>query len=250
MDMDKYGMIREILKKSTYTVAMCGTDMMKESGMQSMRAPEISYKVEREYGYSPEEIFSSVFYTNRTETFFKYYKREMLEPTLEPSEGFAALAELERKGQLQYSITNNVYDLPERAGCKKVLNLHGTIFDNECPRCGKKYPMEYIRDSKKIPLCEKCQIPVRPKVMLFGEQVDNQLMTRAVNEISKADVLLLLGTNFNSGLCDRYVQYFEGSNLILINSQEHFRDENANIILREEVKTALPKIVRGEEKEV
>ena len=110
--------------------------------------------------------------------------------------------------------------------------------------------MEYIRDSKKIPLCEKCQIPVRPKVMLFGEQVDNQLMTRAVNEISKADVLLLLGTNFNSGLCDRYVQYFEGSNLILINSQEHFRDENANIILREEVKTALPKIVRGEEKEV
>ena len=168
--MDQYGMIREILEKSTYTVAMCGTDMMKESGMQSMRAPEISYKVEREYGYSPEEIFSSVFYTNRTETFFKYYKKEMLEPTLEPSEGFTALAELERKGQLQYSITNNVYDLPERAGCKNVLNLHGTIFDNECPRCGKKYPMEYIRDAKKIPLCEKCQIPVRPKVMLFGEQ--------------------------------------------------------------------------------
>ena len=67
--MDQYGMIREILEKSAYTVAMCGTDMMKESGMQSMRAPEISYKVEREYGYSPEEIFSSVFYTNRTETF-------------------------------------------------------------------------------------------------------------------------------------------------------------------------------------
>lgn len=213
-----------------------------------MRAPEISYKVEREYGYSPEEIFSSVFYTNRTETFFRYYKKEMLEPTLEPGEGFSALAELERRGQLQYSITNNVYNLPERAGCERVLNLHGTIFDNECPRCGKKYPMEYIRDSKKIPLCEKCQIPVRPKVMLFGEQVDNQLMTCAVNEISKADVLLLLGTNFNSGLCDRYVQYFEGSSLILINSQEHFRDEKANIILREEVKKALPKIVWPEGK--
>lgn len=214
-----------------------------------MRAPEISYKVEREYGYSPEEIFSSVFYTNRTETFFRYYKKEMLEPTLEPSEGFAALAELERRGQLQYSITNNVYNLPKRAGCKNVLNLHGTIFDNECPRCGKKYSMEYIRDSKKIPLCEKCQIPVRPKVMLFGEQVDNQLMTRAVNEISKADVLLLLGTNFSSGLCDQYVQYFEGSSLILINGQEHFQDEKASIVLREEVKTALPKIVWPEGKE-
>ena len=188
------------------------------------------------------------FYTNRTETFFKYYKKEMLEPTLEPSEGFTALAELERKGQLQYSITNNVYDLPERAGCKNVLNLHGTIFDNECPRCGKKYPMEYIRDAKKIPLCEKCQIPVRPKVMLFGEQVDNQLMTHAVNEISKADVLLLLGTTFSSGLCDQYVKYFEGSSLILINGQEHFMDEKADVILHEEVKTALPKIVLPEGK--
>ena len=167
---------------------------------------------------------------------------------MEPSEGFTALAELERKGQLQYSITNNVYDLPERAGCKNVLNLHGTIFDNECPRCGKKYLMEYIRDAKKIPLCEKCQIPVRPKVMLFGEQVDNQLMTKAVNEISKADVLLLLGTTFSSGLCEQYVKYFEGSSLILINSQEHFMDEKADVILREEVKTALPKIVWPEGK--
>ena len=108
--------------------------------------------------------------------------------------------------------------------------------------------MEYIRDAKKIPLCEKCQIPVRPKVMLFGEQVDNQLMTHAVNEISKADVLLLLGTTFSSGLCDQYVKYFEGSSLILINGQEHFMDEKADVILHEEVKTALPKIVWPEGK--
>ena len=55
--MDKYEMIRDILDKSSYTVAMCGTDMMKESGMPSLRAPEIAYQVEKEYGYSPEEIF-------------------------------------------------------------------------------------------------------------------------------------------------------------------------------------------------
>ena len=54
--MDEYKVIREILEKSSYTVAMCGTDMMKESGMQSMRAPEISYKVER-------ECHSDLFYT-------------------------------------------------------------------------------------------------------------------------------------------------------------------------------------------
>ncbi len=242
MSIGTYSMIREILEKSKYTVAMCGTNMMKESGMPSLRSPEIAYKVEKKYKYSPEEIFASVFYTNRTETFFKYYRDEMLKPPLEPSEGFYAMAELERQGLLQCSITNNVYNLPGRAGCKNILNLHGTVYDNECPRCGKKYPMEYIRDAKKIPLCEKCLIPVRPKVLLFGEQVDNQLMTKAVGEVAKADVLLLLGTTLNSGLCEGYVEYFEGSQMIIINGQEHYTDCKADVVLHEEVKTALPKI--------
>ena len=241
--MNKYEMIRDILDKSSYTVAMCGTDMMKESGMPSLRAPEIAYKVETEFGYSPEEIFSSLFYTNRPETFFRYYREYMLKPPLEPSEGFYALAELEKRVKLQCSIANNVHNLPGRAGCEKILNLHGTIYDNECPRCGKKYTMEYMRDSKKVPLCEDCLIPIRPKVLLFGEQVDNQMMTAAVDEISKAKVLLLLGTSINSGLCERYVKYFEGENLIVINAQEHYTDSKADIVIHEEVKTALPKIV-------
>lgn len=241
--MNDYEMIRSILDKSKYTVAMCGTDMMKESGMPSLRAPEIAYQVETEFGYSPEEIFTSVFFVNRPETFFKYYREWMLKPTLEPSAGFYALAELERQGKLQCSIANNVHNLPGRAGCQHVLNLHGTIYENECPHCGKKYPVEYIRDSKRVPLCEDCMTVIRPKLLLFGEQVDNRVMTAAVEEIAKAEVLLLLGTSIGSGLCDGYIQYFKGENLILINAAEHFTDAKADIILREEVKSALPKIV-------
>ena len=45
--MNEYEKIRDILDKSSYTVAMCGTDMMKESGMPSLRAPEIAYQVEK-----------------------------------------------------------------------------------------------------------------------------------------------------------------------------------------------------------
>lgn len=83
--------------------------------MPSLRAPEIAYQVEKEFGYSPEEIFSSVFYANRPDTFFKYYREWMLKPHLEPSAGFYALAELEKRGKLQCSIANNVHNLPGRA---------------------------------------------------------------------------------------------------------------------------------------
>ena len=85
--------------------------------------------------------------------------------------------------------------------------------------------------------------PIRPEVLLFGEMVDNQRMTQAVQQIEKAEVLLVLGTTFNSGLCEGYVDYFHGSSLILINSTEHFLDKEADLVLHEEVKTALPKIV-------
>ena len=59
--MNKYEVIRDILENSSYTVAMCGTEMMKESGMPSLRAPEIAYRVEKEYGYSPRKFLPQYF---------------------------------------------------------------------------------------------------------------------------------------------------------------------------------------------
>ena len=75
--------------------------------------------------------------------------------------------------------------------------------------------MEYVRDGEKIPLCEKCKQAIRPDVRLFGEMVDNQVITRAATEIQKADVLLVLGTNLKSYLCTQLLDYYEGDKLIL-----------------------------------
>ena len=61
--------------------------------------------------------------------------------------------------------------------------------------------------------------------------------------MTQKKVLLLLGTSINSGLCDGYVQYFKGKTMIIISAQKHFTDEKADLVLHEEVKTALPKIV-------
>lgn len=53
------------------------------------------------------------------------------------------------------------------------------------PDVAEKYSMEYIRDAKRVPLCEDCMAVIRPKVLLFGEQVDNRMMTAAAEEIAK-----------------------------------------------------------------
>jgi len=86
---------------------------------------------------------------------------------------------------------------------------------------GKTYSMEFVRDTGKVPLCEACKTPVRPNVCLFGEMVDNRIMTRAAEEVQRADVLL-----------------------VLVNAVPHFSDRLADISINDRVDNTLEKILK------
>ena len=73
---------------------------------------------------------------------------------------------------------------------------------------------------------------LRPDVCLFGEMIDNGRMTRAAQEVERADVLIVLGASLSSPLCGQMLQYYSGSNLILVNEEEHYSDQRADIIIR------------------
>lgn len=238
----KISKLREILDESSYTVAICGSGMMEEGGFIGVKNPDRAYEIETKYGYSAEEIFSSAFYNTRPEFFFDFYKKEMLEnPPCDTASG-PALAAMEKAGKLQCVISSNIFAKEERAGCKNVVNLHGTIYKNRCPRCGKEFTMEQMRDSKKVLLCDKCDIPVRPQVSLFGEMVDSRLMTKTSNEISRAEVLLLLGTSLDSDVFVNYVKYFTGRWLVIIHPRRHYLDDKADMLILDYPKNVLPKL--------
>ena len=122
-----------------------------------------------------------------------------------------------------------------------MINLHGSIYDNHCPRCKKKYPLEYIKNSpRRVPLCEKCNIPVRPLISLFGEMVDSQRMTKTTQEISKADTLLLLGTSMGSDVFSHYIKYFSGQRIVIIHNKAHYNDGAASMVILDHPKNVLP----------
>ena len=85
-----------------------------------------------------------------------------------PGKGYYEMARLEESGIFQTIITRRLFHLPSRAGCRNVIELHGSIFRNYCPHCGREYPIEYIRNTDKIPLCQSCGQAVRPDVILSG----------------------------------------------------------------------------------
>ena len=200
---DKIIRLQKILDDSRYTVALCGSGMMEECGFIGVKKQDKAYDIEQKYGYCSEELYTSAFYNARPELFFTFYRNEMLNFPPELTASSPAMA--------------------------------------ECPRCKKMYPMEYIKNSPRtVPLCEKCNIPVRPLVSLFGEMVDSQRMTKTTQEIAKADALLLLGTSLDSEVFSHYIKYFTGRWLVIIHHEKHYKDSNASMVILDHPKNVLP----------
>lgn len=238
-----YEVLKNIIKKSNRVVCLCGAGVYKENGYLNFRDDEEAYDIEIGYGYSPEELFSSTFFHTRTELFYRYYRNNVLQLNIKPNETFKALAKLEQMGKLKCTITKSIHGTLEKAGCKKVVNLLGTVTDNICPKCHKKYSIDYIKNSNKVPLCDNCNSTIRPGVTLIGEMVSNLAMTEAASVITNADTLIVLGNNLNTYLSDKLLQYYSGDNLVLINEQEHFTDKLADFVIHKKVVEVLPKIV-------
>lgn len=68
--MEKTALLKRILEESRYTVALCGSEMVEEGGGKTLKQQERAYEIEKQYGESPEEIFTDGYYTTRPERFF------------------------------------------------------------------------------------------------------------------------------------------------------------------------------------
>lgn len=240
---NKIEQLKHIIDESKYFVCICGEDMHREMGYKDVEYSDVAYEIESKYGYATEEIFNSAFYATRKEQFFEFYRNEILSTDLTPSDGYKALCDLEKKGKLRAIITPSIFPLLKNAGCKNVIEMHGNITNNECPHCHKKYDVTFIKESKKVPLCTECGAVVRPGVYLFGETVDNVVMTRAMEEIERADVLLICGSNFGGVTTSNCIQYFNGSTIALINKTPHYADDRADLVIHSEARQILPQLV-------
>ncbi len=238
----KISMLKRILEESRYTVVLCGPGMTEEAGITGMKNQDRAYEIERKYKDSPEEMFSSAYFSARPEKFFEFYKNEILTQIPLLTQSGKVLAAMERAKKLQCIITTNIYEQSQRSGCSRVINLRGSIYKNKCLRCEKEYPMEYVRDAKGIPVCEQCGGIIRPQVSLFGETVDSRLVCETTMEIERAEVLLVLGATLQSEVYGTYIRYFNGKYLAVIHQNPHHSDEKADLVIIDHPKNVLSQL--------
>ena len=144
------------------------------------------------------------------------------------------LAELEKAGKLKAVITQNIDGLHQAAGSKEVLELHGSVHRNYCMKCGKFYDAEYMLHAEGVPTCS-CGGMIKPDVVLYEEGLDMTVMSKSIQAIRDADVLIIGGTSLIVYPAAGLIDYYRGNKLAVINMSVTSQDKNADLVIQEPI---------------
>ena len=236
---DKLEKLQNIIDNSTNLVFFGGAGVSTESGIPDFRSQDGLYN--QKYAYPPETILSHDFFMEKTEEFYNFYRDKMLALGAHPNAAHKWLAKLEEKGKLSAVVTQNIDGLHYLAGSRRVYELHGTVHTNRCMRCGKFYTAEYILNSTGIAKCD-CGGTIKPKVVLYDEDLNMDIYNRAINAISTADTMIVAGTSLTVFPAAGLVRYFQGTNLVLINRDITPLDSQADLVIHGSVGQVLSQI--------
>ena len=142
-----------------------------------------------------------------------------------PNAAHVALADLEASGRLHHVVTQNVDGLHQRAGSRRVIDLHGRLDQVACLSCGAVEGRERyqgrLADANPafapgraarapdgdadlpdadvsalcVPECTTCGGVLKPSVVFFGENVPGERVRDAYARVADADLLLVAGTS-------------------------------------------------------
>lgn len=235
-----YEQLKNVIEGSNNIVFFGGAGVSTESGIPDFRSVDGLYN--QKYKFPPETILSHSFFMTRPQDFYDFYRDKMICLDAKPNKAHIALAKLEQQGKLKAVVTQNIDGLHQSAGSKKVYELHGSVLRNYCMKCHKFYDISIITETTGIPKC-KCGGIIKPDVVLYEEGLDDKTVTGAVKAIAKADVLIIGGTSLNVYPAAGFLNYFNGSKIVLLNKGATSYDSHADIVIRDLIGQVLGSVV-------
>ena len=228
--MEKLETLKQWIAESSRIVFFGGAGVSTESGIPDFRSTDGLYN--QKFEYPPETIISHSFYERRPEYFFRFYREKMLPLGFEPNITHKVLARWEQEGKLTAVVTQNIDGLHQKAGSKKVYELHGSVLRNYCTRCRKFHSAEFVRDYDGVPKCS-CGGIVKPDVVLYEESLDQKTIEKSVMAIRNADLLIVAGTSLTVYPAAGLINYYQGNRLVLINRDATQYDHYADLVFHE-----------------
>lgn len=245
MDLHKISRAAKLIADAKHAVALTGAGISTPSGIPDFRSEGSGL-----WEWADPMTVASIWgFIEHPQGFYDWVKplaKTIL--TAVPNPAHHALAELESLGKIRVVITQNIDDLHQRAGSKRVLEVHGHLRDATCIRCYHLMPgrpiMEQFLIDGLVPRCPECDGVMKPNVILFGETLPVGVMFEAEEESKRCDVMLIAGSSLEVAPAADLplVAYEHGAKLIIVNKSSTPIDKHASIVVREDVALVLPKI--------
>jgi NAD-dependent deacetylase len=235
----------ELVRNSHHMVAFTGAGHSTASGIPDFRSPGSGL-----WEKANPMLVASIWAFRLDPKSFYDWIRPMTDTLLNavPNAAHIALAQLEEMGILKAVITQNIDNLHQRAGSRRVLELHGHMREATCIRCYKEVPVDPaleqdLRDGK-IPRCE-CGGVLKPNVILFGEQLPIRVLNMAMAEARRCDLILVAGSSLEvTPAADiPYLAVEQGARAIIVNLRPTDFDSCADVVIYGDVAEVLPRIV-------
>ena len=241
---ERMSLFNKNIKSHNNIVFFGGAGVSTASGIPDFRSKDGLYNQHdvKFDGYEPEYLLSRECLYHNPTIFYEFYRQKLDCRRTQPNITHFKLAEMEAAGKLDCVVTQNIDGLHQKAGSRKVLELHGSVLRNHCTRCGQFYGVERIVNSRGVPRCS-CGGIIKPDVVLYEESLPEQTVEQAVRAIAAADVLLIGGTSLTVYPACNLLRYFNGEHLVVLNRDATQIDEQADLCIRDKIGTVLSQIV-------
>jgi NAD-dependent deacetylase len=182
------------IRPGAVVVASTGAGLSKASGISTFRGPEGLWQT-----VQSEDIATLEMLERHPELFWRFHDRlrAMIVDAV-PNPAHFVLADMEEalEDAAEFAvITQNIDRLHQRAGSRRVIELHGDALAYECMGCGDEIEAIPVPAPECPPRCPKCRGVVRPRVVLFGEALPEDSLDEAQGLCGCADVLFVVGTS-------------------------------------------------------
>jgi NAD-dependent deacetylase len=239
-----YEQVASLILHQQPCVALTGAGISAESGIPTFRSKGGLWEKFDPTIYASIEMFRtdpSKYWSIRGE-FIRNYD------AYQPNPGHAAMAELEAMGLLRHVITQNIDGLHRKAGSRSVTEIHGSLREIFCVRCGREYRAPSIPEGSP-PLCE-CGGVLKPNTVLFGESLPAQALETAWRESGACRVMLVIGTSavVQPAATLPYVAKEHGATVVEVNIERAF--SGTDYFLEGQAGTVMPKLVAEIKKQV
>jgi NAD-dependent deacetylase len=178
------------IRESAHCVVFTGAGVSVESGIPPFRGDQGLWS-----RYDPACLDISFFHghpqkawTAIREIFYDFMGKA------EPNTAHTGIARLEHLGMVKSVITQNIDNLHQRAGSKTVCEYHGTTRTLSCTGCRETIIADRVDLKTLPPCCQSCGGVLKPDFVFFGEPIPEAAARFAMEQASKADIMLVIGT--------------------------------------------------------